>query len=184
MIPPRYPLALAMLGSVLLFSLDARFAGLRADDAAECLTGQGDTQIRGCTQIIKTRRLFDKPISKGDLAIAYTNRGGTYSDKGEFDRAIADFDQAIKLSPNLVGAYYNRGKTYHRKGNYHRAIADYTQAVSLNPKFVEAYSNRGNAYEKSGQRDKAVADFRKALELRPEDKVAKRGLKRLGVNVR
>ena len=45
---------------------------------------------------------------KGDKAIAYLDRGVAYADKGEYDRAIADFDQALRLVPNLQAAANNR----------------------------------------------------------------------------
>ena len=46
------------------------------------------------------------------LAIAYNNRGNAYTGKGEYDRAIQDYDQSIKLSPNHARAFNNRGVAY------------------------------------------------------------------------
>ncbi|MFA9476192.1 MAG: tetratricopeptide repeat protein, partial [Filomicrobium sp.] len=58
-------------------------------------------------------------------AAAYTNRGNSYDDKGEYALAIADFDKAIALNPNDANAYYNRGNAYDDKGEYDLAIADF-----------------------------------------------------------
>ncbi len=65
-------LALAALIVLAVLSLDARLAGVRADDVANCIKGSGDTQIRGCSRIIKSGRLNGKPISKEYLATTYS----------------------------------------------------------------------------------------------------------------
>ena len=44
-----------------------------------------------------------------DDATAYRNRGLSYSDLGQNERAIEDYDKAMKLDPNSAGAYNNRG---------------------------------------------------------------------------
>ena len=51
----------------------------------------------------------------------------------QHDRAIQDFDQAIKLNPNYAIAFYNRGNAYRLKGQHDRAIQDLDQAIKLNP---------------------------------------------------
>ncbi len=40
-----------------------------------------------------------------NLAIAFNNRGNAYSDKKDYDRAIADYDAAIRLDPNFALAF-------------------------------------------------------------------------------
>jgi tetratricopeptide (TPR) repeat protein len=60
-----------------------------------------------------------------ELADAYNNRGIAYAGKGELDRAIEDYNTAIKLNPELADAYYNRGIAYRDKGELDRAIEDY-----------------------------------------------------------
>jgi tetratricopeptide (TPR) repeat protein len=47
---------------------------------------------------------------------AFYNRGTAYRDKREYDRAIQDLNEAIRLDPNLALAYDNRGNAYSRKG--------------------------------------------------------------------
>src|SRR6266540_1924064 len=104
--------------------------------------------------------------------------------KGTYDRAIADYDQAIKLKPDDAYAYNSRGLAYSKKGLLDRAIADYDQAIRLKPDVALAYFNRGNAHKNAGNKQSAIADFRKSLELptNPNDrKEALEKLRSLGV---
>ena len=68
------------------------------------------------------------------------------ADISEYVRAIADYDKAIELNPDLAVTYCTRGFAYHRKGEYARAILDYDKAIALDPDDAEAYCNRGEAY--------------------------------------
>ena len=122
-----------------------------------------DLRIGACTWLLNSGRLAEKAIP-----IAFYGRGIAYGRKGQTDRAIADYTQAIKLDPKYAGAYNNRGIAYRRKGQYDRAIADYTQAIKLNPKYAGAYNNRGYAYDDKGQYDRAIADYDKAIGLDPK----------------
>ena len=89
------------------------------------------------------------PEDKGNIdlapddATAYRNRGLSYSDLGQYRRAIEDYDKAIELDPNDATAYYNRGLTYRRLGQYRRAIEDFDKAIELDPNFADVYHNRG-----------------------------------------
>jgi len=174
-----HALALAALILLAVLSFDARLAGVRADDLADCTRGSGDTRLRGCSRIINSG-LFE-PISKKNLAIACYNRGIAYGMSGQYDRAIADYDTAIKINPKDTIAYVVRGISYEGKGQFDRAIGDYDMAIKLNPIYDWAYYNRGQAYKGRGNKERAIADFRKVLELRPGDKLATAGLKHLGV---
>ena len=95
--------------------------------------------------------------------------GITYYQKGDFDAAIAGFDEAIALNPADAEAYYNRGAAYAEKGEIDRAIADFDEAIALNPADAEAYYNRGAAYAEKGEIDRAIADFDEAIALNPAD---------------
>ena len=100
--------------------------------------------------------------------LAYNNRGNAYGDKGDYDRAIADYNEAIRLDPKYASAYYNRGIAYDDKGDHDRAIADYDEAIRLDPKYAVAYNNRGNAYHDKGDYDRAIADYSEAIRLDPK----------------
>jgi tetratricopeptide (TPR) repeat protein len=87
-----------------------------------------DQQISGCSA-----EILSGTLPNSDLAIAYSNRGSAYSDKGQLDRAIQDYDQAIMLDPSNAIAHYNRGIAYSAKGQLDPAIRDYDQAIKLDP---------------------------------------------------
>ena len=73
--------------------------------------------------------------STPNYAAAYYNRGIAWRHKGDPDRAIADYDQAIKLNPTAA-AYNNRGSAWAAKGEFDRAMADLDQAIKLDPRLA------------------------------------------------
>ena len=61
----------------------------------------------------------------------YNKRGRIYDANSEYDLAIADLDEAIRLNPNQADFYYNRGNVYNDKGEYELATKDYDKAAKL-----------------------------------------------------
>jgi tetratricopeptide (TPR) repeat protein len=121
------------------------------------------------------------PESVQETVRAHLDHGRACLDKGKYDDAIADYDKAIALDPNVALAYTIRAVAYGIKGDLDRAIADLDKAITLNPNDATAYTIRGNAYYVKGDYDRAIADYRKALEINPSDQKARNKLKRLGV---
>ncbi len=95
----------------------------------------------------------------------YTNRGLGYEQKGEHDKAIADYNEAIRLDPRNLEARYERAAAYDNKGEHDKAIAEFTATMQLDPKYSPAVSGRGFAYLNKSDVDKAIADFNSALRL-------------------
>jgi tetratricopeptide (TPR) repeat protein len=123
-----------------------------------------DFPIQGCTAVIQAgRELLDR------LAIAYNNRGVAYRLKTEYDKAIDDFNEAIKLRPNYPNALNNRAVAYRNKGDLDHALADYDQAIALKPDYLAAYYNRGLALDDKGEYQRAVADFTLVLQADPNN---------------
>jgi tetratricopeptide (TPR) repeat protein len=60
---------------------------------------------------------------------------------GDYDRAVAEFSEAIRLKPDNARAYYNRGQAYRHRGDYGKALTDYGEAIRLKPDLMEAYNN-------------------------------------------
>ena len=88
--------------------------------------------------------------------------------KASYDKAIADFDEVIRLTPENADAYFYRGNAWNAKGAYDKAVADFTEAIRLDPKDGRAYANRGTVLlGMKGEYDKAIADFTEAIRLDP-----------------
>ena len=95
-------------------------------------------------------------------------RGFAYDAKGDNDRAIAEYGEAVRFDPKDAVAYHNRGRLYRVKGDNDQAIADYTEAIRLDPKYLEARNSRGLAYSAKGDYDRAIADYSEAIRLDPK----------------
>jgi tetratricopeptide (TPR) repeat protein len=85
----------------------------------------------------------------------------------QYDRAIADFDEAIRVDPNYAAGFSNRGVAYMKKEDYDRAIADFDEAIRVDPNYADGFSNRGLAYVEKEDYDRAITDFDEAIRIDP-----------------
>jgi len=115
-------------------------------------------------------RLVEGPLPD---ASAYIERGKAYRLLGEYDKANADFTQAIYLEPERDIAYYQRGILYiHYLEEYEQALNDFSQAIYLRPDTIHAYLERGSAYILVENYQRAIADFDRVLALNPPSSIA------------
>jgi tetratricopeptide (TPR) repeat protein len=112
---------------------------------------QDQNEARAATEAEATHKAYLEAIKEGNAA---------YS-AGGFDKAIANFSEAIRFHPDDASAFNSRGNAYAGKGNLYRAIADYNEAIRLKPNYALAFCNRGIARQKLNNRgdndDKAKA---------------------------
>jgi tetratricopeptide (TPR) repeat protein len=134
----------------------------KQENVNKCMSADPDTRIAGCTALIQTHQ-----DTAQNLSIMYNNRGNAYNRKGDHDRAIQDFSEAIRLSPQF-GYYNNRGVDYYEKDDYDRAIQDFDEAIRLNSNDARAYYTRGLAYNSKDDYDHAIQDFSEAIRLNPK----------------
>lgn len=99
----------------------------------------------------------------------FLERGNRYSDGGEIDKAIADFDQAIALDPDNGWAYANRGLSYAWKAEPEKAAEDLDKAAAINPRIFVIYHARAKLFEDSGEIGPAIAALTRAIDLKPEN---------------
>ena len=126
-------------------------------DRGECAASadKPDLGRAACSRIIDDA---SEPVA--ERVKAFKNRGrGAFNGK-DYDRAIADYGEAIKLSPKDASAFTHRCEAYESKQDHNAAIADCTEAIKIDPKYGWAYNNRGVAYYGLHEYDAAPLDSR------------------------
>jgi Zn-dependent protease len=93
------------------------------------------------------------------------NRGFNYHADGHYEKAISEYNKAIKMNPQHAMAYNNRGIVYESKGQHDKAISDFGKALEINPKLANAYVNRGSLMSKLGNTKMACYDWKTLCEL-------------------
>ncbi len=86
-------------------------------------------------------------------------------DLGDYEGAIADYNEVIKANPQDAQAYFLRGNANYDLGDISAAIEDYNKTININPQQAEAYYQLGNAYDDLKNKQHAVENFRKAADL-------------------
>ncbi len=106
--------------------------------------------------------------------VAY-DRGVEAIKRADYDRAIAELDEVLRMDPASADALFERGVTYIEKRNYHAAYGDLSRSIRLRPNLALAYYERGLALWYQGDEtrfDEAIADFDEAIRLIPSDFLA------------
>ena len=101
-------------------------------------------------------------------ARAWFSIGMLLSEQQKKKRALAAYDNAIRLKSDYAEVYTQRGNMNDALGQYAAAVADYDAAIRLNPSDAEAYTNRGFVQTKLGNNEAAIADHDAALRLNPD----------------
>ena len=96
-------------------------------------------------------------IEKAPTDLAYFNRGFAYAKLNRHEKAIEDFDNAIRINPKDNQYYLIRGMSYAALKQYDKAIENFNTA--LDPLFYLPYAERGLAYYELGLYEFAVADL-------------------------
>lgn len=125
---------------------------------AHCQSSDVSLRLGGCTLVIEDPS--ETPANRG---LAHLNRGLAFKVKRAYDRAVDDYNQALRLRPEDPLAFNDRGIVLQLTGHVEYAIADFSQAIRLNPGYADIYYNRGAAYLDKGDAKAALADFDEAI---------------------
>ena len=109
-------------------------------DPAPCVAAvaanDADKIIAVCGALIDNEKTV-----KGDRIKALVARGAAYDRSDQIDRAIGDYDTALRLDPALADVFNARGELWRRKGDRPRALADFGAAIKLDPQHAAARAN-------------------------------------------
>jgi tetratricopeptide (TPR) repeat protein len=102
----------------------------------------------------------------------FIHRGLARERTGDFQRALADYNEAIRLDPSDPAAHFNRANVWFQQLQFEQAIDGYTQVIALEGDDARAYRNRGWARFHNQQYDQAAEDSEIAIRLDSQNPIA------------
>ena len=104
--------------------------------------------------------------------------GNTNNELENYNEAIINFKNIIKINSNFADAYYNLGIIYKKINLIDKSIDNYYKCIKINSKKYEAYNNLGNIFKDKLEIESAIKNYLYCLEINPDYKIA---LQNLGV---
>src|SRR5438067_5091367 len=108
-----------------------------------------------------------------DLSAVYQQRGYADTTNQQFQDAINDYGEAIKLTPQDVRVYEQRAAVEMKLQDYDKALADYSEVIKLKPNEARYYNYRAYIYELRNDLKNSMVDTEKVLKIDPNNQDAK-----------
>lgn len=122
--------------------------------------------LSGITYMIATR--MSSSETSGETATAFIRRGDAKYSRRDYEDAIADYSEAIRLSPDNAQAYLGRGNAQYALEQYPEALTDYDEALKHDPDYVYAFNGRGNVKFARKDFEGAIQDYNQAIQSDPQ----------------
>jgi tetratricopeptide (TPR) repeat protein len=170
--------ALALCGTQLSnaqATKDAKEANKLALDGAEASKEQ---DFDKAVELLRKATDLDHKYAD-ELAAVYQQRAYSAATNQQFQDAMNDYSEAIKLKPEDARIYEQRAAVEMKLNDYDKALVDYSEAIKLKPNEVRYYAYRSYIYEIKGDVKSSMADTEKVLKLDPNNQEAKSRKKRL-----
>lgn len=95
----------------------------------------------------------------------FFNQGVALDEAGDYQGAIASYEQALDIQPNLYEVWFNKGNVLSKVGRFEEAIEAYDKVIEIQPDIHEVWHNRGNALSNLGRWEESNTSYEKAREL-------------------
>lgn len=119
-----------------------------------------EIRIDACTYLIEEAKV------NGTIDPApYSGRANSYSLLGAYDKAIKDYDEAIRLNPADVNYLLHRGSIHKLNRDWEKALVDLDVVVGAAPTWSNGYYTRATIYADKGEIDRAILDAEQALKI-------------------
>ena len=103
--------------------------------------------------------------SNPNFAVAYSNLGCVYNQRGDIWLAIHNFDKAVKLERNFLDAYINLGNMFKEARIFDRAVQAYQHALQINNSHAVVHGNLASVYYEQQRLDLAIETYKTAIAL-------------------
>ena len=102
-----------------------------------------------------------------ELIESWFNLGLKQVSAGEFSSAIASWEKALNINPNLSEAWHNRGSALGRLGKYEEAVESFQSALTIDPHNYQAWNDRAHALYQLQNWAGAVSSWSNAIKIMP-----------------
>jgi len=131
-----------------------------SDDVMDCFGEHSMRRIDACTAIIGQSGIEPRTQSQ-----AFAQRGLAYSLRSEHDRAMLDYDEAIRTDPNNAIALNNRAWSFFKTGRPMQGLPDADRSIELNPMSAHSYDTRAHIRQWNNKPLLALRDYKQAIML-------------------
>jgi tetratricopeptide (TPR) repeat protein len=103
----------------------------------------------------------------GENYVAHSNLGKLFQDRGEPEKALRHFREAVRLNPDQPQTHFNLAKALLGQRDVEGATRQLEEAVRLDPSLAPAQQGLGNLLRLQGRLAEAVGHLREAVNLDP-----------------
>ena len=114
----------------------------------------------------------DPPASEANDPVALNNRALQLHEQGQYEQALATYDKALAIKPDLVEVLYNRGNALLALKRDEEALVSYDKALAVREDYVPALNNRAWVLHQRGRLEDALACYEKVIAIDPGHAIA------------
>jgi tetratricopeptide (TPR) repeat protein len=151
---------------------DVRLLGALGMSADGAIAARAQQRLAHLAEVVVTQggEVAGGRVREGDASASgdpdfYLARAMRQFRRGDFDQAIRDCDEAIRLQPGKAQAYADRAKAWAGKGDKERAQADYEAAMRIDPNNPALLREQGTVWRQLGDLERALAALDHAIRL-------------------
>lgn len=123
---------------------------------------------RQSANYVSAETLYRATIASNPGAwLAHNNLGLILASDGRVAEARAEFEEALRLDPDVPEHHMNLGRLLVADGELQEGAAHLTEAIRLDPLNADAFSNLGVALLREGRVPEAVTQFENAVRIQP-----------------
>jgi len=159
MVRAKTAVTAGIFAALLALGLEGTVARATVDDpTVDCLSDDNQRRLNGCSALLNTPGL-----PKSERSMDLSMRALAYSLLGMFDKALADYDEALTITPDFPLALNNRAWSYYKLGRPADGIGDVERALQLSPGSPYALDTRAHIRQSMGDANAALADYELAM---------------------
>ena len=132
-------------------------------------------KITEILNLIKIKKFKEAQIKCDDIKIHFDKNveflhiyGFVFFNLSNYEKAIVQWEKAIKIDPKFVDGLNNLGNALYRIGKFDEAINYLNKALDLRPNFFETYYTLSDIFYKKGMYDSSLKNINEAINLRPD----------------